>query len=268
MNNITIARETIAITKDRRYVCEGRNVSLPDINYEEVVVIDPDTGAGLVEELSSQVFTGDVCSIKVTTEDTYEAGLRYDNAVVLNFANAHHPGGGFLHGANAQEEALCRASTLYASISSDEASAMYRYNNTHLSKVESDHMLLSPNVAVIRGEGLLLRPVPRLVGVITAPAPNRRGAALLASQELIRDTFVRRIRIILAIACHYGYRNIVLGAWGCGAFGNDPVSVAEYHRQVIVDEGFGKAFDEITFAVYGREDGKNYLSFKKVFGII
>jgi uncharacterized protein (TIGR02452 family) len=58
---------------------------------------------------------------------------------------------------------------------------------------------------------------------------------------------------------------MVLGAWGCGEFGNSPKDVAGYFRKVIIDEGYGKCFDEICFAVYGKEDGKNITEFRKVF---
>ena len=70
---------------------------------------------------------------------------------------------------------------------------------------------------------------------------------------------------MLAAAAKYGYKTLVLGAWGCGAFGNKPKDVAEYFRQVIIDEGYGKGFDEICFAIYGREDGNNITNFRNVF---
>ena len=76
----------------------------------------------------------------------------------------------------------------------------------------------------------------------------------------------RRIRIMLAVAAKEGCRNPVLGAWGCGAFGNDPAQVSAYFRQVIAEEQYGKAFSRIRFAVRGSENGKNYLAFCRTFG--
>ena len=76
---------------------------------------------------------------------------------------------------------------------------------------------------------------------------------------------LRRIRILLLIAADNGYRNLVLGAWGCGAFGNKPQDVAGYFRQVLIDEGHGYLFDEVRFAIYGSENGKNITEFRKVF---
>jgi uncharacterized protein (TIGR02452 family) len=125
-------------------------------------------------------------------------------------------------------------------------------------------MLISPKVVVFRDENCNLMEEPVIMGVVTVPAPNRYGAALLAGKKLIDDTFVRRIRIMLAAAAKSGYKTLVLGAWGCGAFGNKPEDVAGYFKQVIVQEEYGKCFDEICFAIYGREDGENITTFREI----
>ena len=69
---------------------------------------------------------------------------------------------------------------------------------------------------------------------------------------------------MLAAAAKSGYKTLVLGAWGCGAFGNKPEDVAGYFKQVIVQEEYGKCFDEICFAIYGREDGENITTFREI----
>lgn len=265
MNNIQIAKETMRITEEGKYRFDGREIFLPKEDYEEVIVITPEEGQGFLANGISSYKSSEMCGIKVINADSFQAGREYDNPLVMNFANAHNPGGGFRIGANAQEEALCRCSTLYASINSNKASEMYKYNNTHMSRVESDYMLISPKVAVFRNEKYEMLSEPVMMGVVTVPAPNRYGAALLAGKELIKKTFLTRIRIMLAAAAKYGYKNIVLGAWGCGAFGNNPNDVAEYFRQVIIDEDYGRCFDEICFAIYGRENGENITEFRKVF---
>ena len=71
---------------------------------------------------------------------------------------------------------------------------------------------------------------------------------------------------MLKIAAENGYRNLVLGAWGCGAFGNKPEAVAEHFRQVLIDEEYGKCFDNVCFAIYGRTDSRNFTVFNDVFG--
>lgn len=264
MNNISVANETIKITAEGFYEVGGKRIELPKKDFTAVEVWSPESGEKLVNE--TVIPEGDMCSITVTTEDSFAAASRFDNAFVMNFANAHKAGGGFRLGANAQEEALCRCSTLYASINSDKAGEMYKYNNTHLSATESDYMLYSPDVCVFRGAGCMLTEEHFMSAVITVPAPNRRGAALFASGKKIAETMTRRIRIMLAIAAKHGHKDIILGAWGCGAFGNKPDDVSEYFRKVLIDEGYGKLFDNVCFAIYGKEDGRNYLSFKKTFG--
>ena len=131
--------------------------------------------------------------------------------------------------------------------------------------VESDYMLLSPNVLVFRNASLELLAEPFTAGVITVPAPNKRGAAMFAPAGLVEETMLRRIRILLLIAADNRYRNLVLGAWGCGAFGNKPQDVAEYFRKVLINEGYGRLFDEVRFAIYGPENGNNITWFRKVF---
>ncbi len=261
MNNISIAAETISITQNGFYTLNDKKIHLPE-NVSAVEVITPETGASLI---AVPLQEGEMCRFLVTNEDSFQAAHRYDKPFVMNFANAHHAGGGFLLGANAQEEALCRCSTLYASINSPEAAQMYRYNNTHISAVESDFMLYSPNVCVFRDEKCSLLETPFSAAVITVPAPNRRGAALLASGAKIKEAMTRRIRIMLKTAAKHGHKNLVLGAWGCGAFGNKPDEVAAYFKEVLFTEGYGRAFDEVCFAVYGSTSGRNYSAFSECF---
>lgn len=265
MNNIQIARETLTIIKEKRYAVSGKEIPLSDIDVEKVMVYSPADGEKLLKKDISDK-QGEMCAFSVVNKDSFEAAKGFDNPFVMNFANAHNAGGGFELGANAQEEALCRCSTLFASISSGAAKEMYRYNNTHISAVESDYMLLSPEVCVFRDQKGQLTEDYFTAAVITVPAPNRRGAALFAPQKLIAETFIRRIRIMLKIAAENGYRNLVLGAWGCGAFGNKPEAVAEYFHQVLIDEEYGKCFDNVCFAIYGRTDSRNFAVFNGVFG--
>lgn len=266
MNNIAIAKDTIRITQAGEYQCGGQTVRLPDCDASAVTVITPDMGAKLLETVPDVEKCVPPCSITVTTEDSFSAAQRFEKPLVMNFANAHHAGGGFLLGANAQEEALCRCSTLYASIHSEAAKEMYTYNNTHASCVESDYMLLSPNVCVFRDHKCEPLKTPYTVGVITLPAPNLRGAALFASGKKVEETILRRIRIMLRIAIQHGYRDLVLGAWGCGAFGNDPRIVAGSFRTALTDDGLGIYFRNVCFAVYGSPDSRNYRTFASVFG--
>ena len=167
MNNIEIAKETLSIIRRKHYTVSRKKIYLPDIDIEKVVVYSPADG----EELLKKDFSGkqgEMCTFSVINKDSFDAARCFDKPFVMNFANAHTPGGGFLLGANAQEEALCRCSTLYESISSKKASEMYHYNNTHLSNVESDYMLLSPAVCVFRNEKFELLKEPVEMAVVNS----------------------------------------------------------------------------------------------------
>lgn len=262
MNNIQIANETKKITEEKQYSVNGNAVTLPDMDYSEVTVYSPQK---VEQMLSTQgEINGEMCKISITNQDSFEAAADFKECCVLNFANAHNPGGGFMLGANAQEEALCRCSTLYKSISGEKATEMYKFNNFHIHKMESDYMLFS-KVCVFRDKEGTLMEKPFVTSVISAPAPNRIGAAIVASDDEIDETMIRRMKIVFLIAAENGCRNLILGAWGCGAFHNKPDHIAEDFRKVLVDEGYGKMFDEIRFAIYGAKDGSNITSFKECF---
>lgn len=263
MNNISIAKETLKIINEKKYCLKEKEIRLPEMDYSSVQVYTPESGEKLQKNRMEPVKFNDF-KITVTSEDSFQAASAFDNAAVMNFANAHHPGGGFMLGANAQEESLCRCSTLIASITSDKAAEMYRYNNLHINDVESDYMLYS-KVCVFRNEKYELLSEPFTAGVLTVPAPNRNGFAVLTSLKRIDETMMRRIRIMLLIAAKNGHESVVLGAWGCGAFRNNPSRVAECFRKVLIDECYAAYFKNICFAIFGRADSRNITAFKECF---
>ena len=265
INDIEIASKTVKITAAGKYELGGRTVHLPKLDYSKTIVCSPEEGELLLHRKPPKQPTGELCRIIVTTEDSFRAASRYNEPLVMNFANAFNPGGGFWLGARAQEEALCRCSTLYSSLISESAAAMYNYNAAFRSEGESDYMLISPNVCVFRDEKCQLLQAPFNVGVVTVPAPNRFGEAMFMTEKKVGETFMRRIRIMLRLAAKHGYKTVIAGAWGCGAFGNDPKHVSLYFKRVIVDEGCGEWFDEICFAIYGSPDSKNVKAFRETF---
>lgn len=263
MNNILIAKETKRIIEAGKYELAGEIIKLPAIDYGRVTVISPQTGEELLQG-NPEKERASLDNVSIIAEDSFQAARRYNNPLVMNFANAHKPGGGFEFGATAQEEALCRCSTLIASIGSSKAKEMYHYNNSHTIPVESDYMLLS-EVCVFRNEKCELVKNPFLAGVITVPAPNRIGLAALTPTEKIDAAMIRRIQIMLLAAKANNYKSLVLGAWGCGAFHNNPENVAGCFKTVLEDYGYAKYFDNICFAIYGSENGKNITAFRKCF---
>lgn len=208
-------------------------------------------------------------TIRVTDETTQVAAHRMaaeGPIAVLNFASARNPGGGFLGGARAQEEDVCRCSGLYPTLAPQ--TAYYQANRAQASLLYTDHLIWSPEVPFFRVALPALLEVPFLASVLTAPAPNA-GEALqrdAAAGPQIEATLRRRVGQVLAVAAAQGVRRLVLGAWGCGVFRNDPVVAADAFAQWLAHPRFAGAFDEITFAVYDpRPPRANLAAFRARF---
>lgn len=166
-----------------------------------------------------------------------EEGFR---TMALNFANGIYPGGGFLHGARAQEEVLCRSSALYITLRGDE---MYASHRKRKALDSSDWIIHSPGVPVFRDDGGTPLDEPWLLNFFTYAAPYAPGLDTDLSHELLD----RRIRRVLHLAAARGYEALVLGAWGCGAFQNDPKVVSKSFRRHLED--FAGCFRKVEFAI-------------------
>ncbi|MFD3538662.1 TIGR02452 family protein [Streptomyces sp. NPDC058662] len=177
------------------------------------------------------------------------AGAR---VAVLNFASARNPGGGYLRGAKAQEEALCRASALYETLL--EAPEYYEVHRAELSTFYTDRVIHSPGVPVFRDDRGELLETPFLAGFLTSPAPNA-GTIRRQEPERVAEipaALARRAERVLEVAALHGYRHLVLGAWGCGVFRNEPAQVAEAFRELLAGR-FAGTFDHVVFAVLDRD---------------
>jgi uncharacterized protein (TIGR02452 family) len=192
--------------------------------------------------------------VEVTGESSLEAARRLGGPVaVLNFASARNPGGGYLNGAQAQEEALCRASALYTCLL--EARAFYDHHRAHRDPFYTDRVIHSPAVPVFRDDRGGLLAEPYTAGFLTSPAPNA-GVVLRTAparaHELPRALAARAERVLETAAAH-GYGRLVLGAWGCGVFRNDPAQVAEAFRALLGPGGrFAGAFEHVVFGILDR----------------
>jgi uncharacterized protein (TIGR02452 family) len=191
--------------------------------------------------------------VEVTNESTLAAARRLGGgAAALVFASARNPGGGFLTGARAQEEDIARASALHACLSA--APAFYLHHRANPDLRYSDRVIYSPGVPVFRDENFRLLDRPHRTAFLTAAAPNLR--AVLANQPELAATVPAVLRAralrVLEVAAAHGHRRLVLGAWGCGVFGNDPAVVASAFAAALdrVD-----TFDHVVFAVLDRAPG-------------
>jgi len=181
-----------------------------------------------------------------------------NHPLALNFANGIHPGGGFLSGARAQEEVLCRSSALFQTLVGDP---MYEAHRQRPRPDSTDWAIYSPNVPVFRTDHGAELEEPYLVSFITCAAPYAPSIGQPESGDLLE----RRIHRVLAIAAAYGHSTLVLGAWGCGAFGNDPHRTARDFRTAL-EYDFEGAFEDIVFAITDWSPERRSLGpFKDVF---
>ena len=220
----------------------------------------------------------------VSSKRTLEAASAYARTMrtcVLNFASASNPGGGVVNGSSAQEEALCRCSTLYFNLNTNAMwNGFYSPHRAMRDPIHNDDAIWTPRVVVFKSDTEFPAPLPESewyeVDVISCAAPNLREhpsnsmnsgdgdrCIRLAPDEL-RTIHERRLGRILDIAAANGEETIVLGAFGCGAFRNDPVSVAAAAASVV--PRYLTRFKVIEFAVYCRPgDTRNLDAFRRAF---
>lgn len=187
---------------------------------------------------------------------------------VHNFASASNPGGGVRYGSRAQEEALCRCSTLYPVLNTDANwKNFYSVNRERKNPLHDDACIYTPEITVCKSDTDKPTRLPRdrwdLVDVITIAAPNLRGVKIFDDELFaLHET---RLRHMFTVAAHHGADIFVTGAFGCGAFQNNPEVVAQAYKKVLPE--FDGLFKEIIFAIYCRpQETINFDTFKRVLG--
>ena len=184
----------------------------------------------------------------------------------LNFASAKNPGGGFLNGSEAQEESLARSSCLYPTLLHNES--YYKKNRACGTSLYTDYMIYSPDVLVICNDDGELLEDPFTVSFITSPAVNAGAVKRNEPNNVEKITPIQRQRMqyLLSVCAHEGYQNVVLGAWGCGVFMNDPKHIANLWYQLLVeDEQFKNRFNQVVFAVLDRNEHGTCAEFENRF---
>ncbi|MFS0693053.1 TIGR02452 family protein [Streptomyces nitrosporeus] len=254
-----IARETEAVVGAGRYRAPGGHEV--DLARPLAAAL---SGTRLYGPGPVPVAALDTCRtpvFEVTGESSLQAARRLTAAApgkvaVLNYASARNPGGGYLNGAQAQEEALCRGSALYATLL--RAPEYYARHRACRSAFYTDRVIHSPGVPVFRDDRGRFLEAPYTAGFLTSPAPN---AGVVRRQEpdradLIPGALATRAGRVLEVAAVSGYRRLVLGAWGCGVFRNDPAEVAGAFHGLLCDGGrFAGHFEEVVFGVLDRSPG-------------
>lgn len=190
--------------------------------------------------------------ITVVNEDCLVVAKRLQNPLVLVMASQKNPGGGVLSGARAQEEDVFRRTNLIKIIPAikpeyplvTDNKGIYCFDVDVLRDTEEN------NYAVID---------PYKISAFIIPALNQRSNDRFADDYW--NKMGERVRTIFEAAKLYDHRNLVLGAFGCGVFGNDPWKVSAVFRNVIRE--YSNYFDNIVFACMCAEgEDDNYRVFK------
>jgi uncharacterized protein (TIGR02452 family) len=238
----------------QQFIAEGTTIALPQPPYAE----------------SAKVI--------VTKNRSFEAARPYAEqglkTAVLNFASSTNPGGGVTSGASAQEECLCRVSTLYPCLKDESMwDLFYAPHRKARNPLHNDDIIYTKDVIVFKDDDYQPLPKPFTVDVITCAAPTLREqssnrynpsdgdkAPDITPEDLLA-LHEKRGRQILSAAVANGAQVIILGAFGCGAFKNDPAVVAQAYANILPE--YLHYFRTIEFAVYCRPHSpQNFDAFK------
>lgn len=223
--------------------------------------------------LEEKWMEGSVGKVVVSGKRSLEASEKYakegKRVGVLNFASATTPGGGVIHGSSAQEEAICRCSTLYPCLNTEQMWKLFYLPHRKVDNpLYNDDCIFTSAVKVFKEDTdfpeLLLKKDWWDVDVITCAAPNLRamqGVRNISYKDL-KALYLARIKKIFAVAMANKTEVLILGAFGCGAFGNPPELVAEAFA--ICTEKYRTAFETIEYAVFHTErEKRNYVVFQE-----
>lgn len=185
-------------------------------------------------------------NIEVINSDTVSALTKYNKlgkTAILNMASYKRPGGGVINGARAQEECLFRCSNLGHVIP------------THLYPLQDDELIWTKDAVFFRdvNYGYMRDTV---VDVITIAAINLSTQTPTDYIGLTKN----KIRLMLSMSIKNNIENVILGAWGCGVFGNDPQTMANMFKDVLLEEGYASQFKNVVFAIIDDHNsvGNNY----------
>jgi uncharacterized protein (TIGR02452 family) len=269
--------ENIRIFEDTEIMCKTNlklSTNIARSRRKQTIILDtdrPDCRNAAVYEKYAEVI--------VSKKRTLEAASYYKDykTAVLNFASASNPGGGVVHGSSAQEECLCRCSTLYFSLDTPEMwNGFYTPHRKAQDPIHNDDIIYTPDVTVFKTDTDSPETMTEAdwynVDVITCAAPNLKqnptnifNPADGATPVTITDVDLlalheKRLSRILDVAKANRIEVIILGAFGCGAFKNKPEVVALAAKNVLKD--YLNSFKFIEYAIYSRRNN-NYQIFER-----
>ena len=247
MNRKSIAQETLDIMENGYYVVNGEKIDISEKHRKSVeksVLIRPEEDDNILKSCEKLIKVLNISTVKAVF-NFYDEGI--NELALLNFASAKNPGGGFINGAMAQEESIAASSGLFETLTANRE--YYEVNRHCYTMMYTNNAIYSPKVIFFRDEKFNLVKTPVVADVLTLPAVNY-GQVLLKGEDsnLAKKIMEERMKIALAIFAYNKNRNLILGAYGCGVFKNNPEDVALWWKKHL-DNGYKYLFDNIIFAV-------------------
>lgn len=275
--NLSVFRDTEKLVKENKVLVTAVKKSTSNqLLIPEYMQVDE------IMQTEVKLRSHDEGIVLVSKKRTYEAASAYRGMKVCvhNFASATNPGGGVTKGSSAQEECLCRCSTLYFNLNtSDMWGGFYSPHRAMQDPIHNDDCIYTPDVVVFKSDTaepkLLKEEEWYNVNVVTCAAPNLRlmpsnamntgdgvKRAKISDKDLY-DLHVKRLTRIMDIAVAGGNEVVILGAFGCGAFENNPEVVAKASKTVV--DKYKNKFKTIEFAVYcSPKDERNFTVFNSI----
>ena len=247
--------------EERAKLAQNHTKEMEDLYKDEIEDCIDETLAYNVNSKFIEKRVNNKQIIIVDEIDSVGAVFKYVNineiTAVLNFASYNNPGGNFINGSKAQEECLCHESYLYNVLKGRIGYYKINHKNKNRS-LYTDRALYSPNVRFTKE----CKDV--FCDVITCAAPNKTAAQKYydVSDEENSEVLKERIEFVLKIAQDNGVDNLILGAYGCGVFGQDPLEVAKIFKEFL--SGKYKCFNKVIFAIPNKLE-VNYRCFQRIF---
>lgn len=280
-----IAEETLTAIREGSYGYKGVDQDLTEAVKEAKSKTAYYSSSSSIKEWASSTKPNPTHSspthisiLQITTLDAarllynaYKSTSEEGKTGILNFASATKPGGGFMNGAEAQEESIARSSTLYPALKTNEAQQFYklhtRENAENAAAYYSHGMIYSPNISIFRDDDGNWT-YPFQVDILSCAAVNagevrRANGFITSGQEVkIEKEMSERMGRILYLFERKGVRNIILGTFGTGVFRNDVATIARIwaHLLLLPEARFKDSFDRIIFAITGQETFTNFQS--------
>lgn len=233
------------IVKDNKAIVDSKKFFIDTANVEtirEKEHLSIKNALGMTSYQSTWIYANNFSVIQAATD--YHNHSRNDQICILNFTDSVNPAQDYLNGGVSQEACLCRQTLLYDTIIK---SPMFKENQAQGKTYEgSDTMIYSPNVYVIRNDKNELLKQPFMVNIISSAAVNQSNGIIPNSKKIMEQ----RIRKIVLLAAYKRNDVLILGSFGCGAYKNDPKTIAEIFQKILVEEGLKDHFKLIIFPIF------------------